>query len=87
MKNIRIFLIEDNRILREGIQAILNGQHDMKVVAASGGIHNMSLEMQRAKPNILLLDLGLRSQNGLRVVSSIAKEVPEVKVIGMGLIP
>ena len=87
MKKIRILLIEDNRLLREGIAAIINAQEDMKVVAASAGSKNVLLQMRRTKPHVLLLDLGLRSQNGLHVVTSIAKEVPAVKVIGMGLIP
>ncbi len=87
MKKIRILLIEDNRLLREGITAIINAQEDMRMVAASAGSNNVLLQVRRTKAQVLLLDLGLRSQNGLRAVALIAKEVPTVKVIGMGLIP
>jgi len=37
MKSIRIHLIEDNRLLREGITAIINAEPDMSVVAATDG--------------------------------------------------
>jgi DNA-binding NarL/FixJ family response regulator len=87
MKKIRILLIEDNRLLREGITTTLNGQSDFKVVATSGGGHSSLLQMRKAKPDVVLMDLGLRSQNGLQVVASLRKETPEIKVIGMGLIP
>ena len=87
MKTIRIFLVEDNRILREGIAAMIDGEADMRVVAASGGNGGTMLLVRKLKPRVVLLDLGLRSQNGMRVVSSLSKEFPDIKIIGMGLIP
>jgi DNA-binding NarL/FixJ family response regulator len=87
MSKIRILLIEDNRLLREGITSMINGQADMKVVAASGGNDNTMLKARTVKPQVILIDLGLRNQNGLRMVTLLTKETPELKVIGMGLIP
>jgi DNA-binding NarL/FixJ family response regulator len=87
MKTIRILLVEDNRILREGIAAMLNGEADMTVMPSSGGNGGPVMEVRKLKPHLVLLDLGLRNQNGLAVVSSISKEFPHVRVIGMGLIP
>jgi len=87
MRKIRILLIEDNRILREGITAMVNRQADIRVVAASGGSDNVLRRMQKLKPQVILLDLGLRNKSGLRVVTSASKEFPDVKVIGMGLVP
>jgi DNA-binding NarL/FixJ family response regulator len=87
MNTIRILLVDDNRLLREGIAAMINGQPDMKVVAASSGGDSMVLNVRTVRPHLALIDLGLRNQNGLRMVSLLAKEVPGVKVIGMGLIP
>ena len=87
MKTIRILLVEDNRILREGIAAMLNGEKDMTVMPSSGGDGGTLAEVRKVKPHVVLLDLGLRNQNGLHVVNSVSKEFPGVKVIGMGLIP
>jgi len=87
MRKIRILLIEDNRILREGITAMVNRQADIRVVAASGGSDNVLRRMQKLKPQVILLDLGLRNKSGLRVMTSASKEFPDVKVIGMGLVP
>lgn len=87
MKTIRIFLIEDNRILREGIANMLNGEADMSVVASSGGSNGTLLEVRKLRPHVVLLDLSLRNQNDIHVMASLTKEVPGIKVIGMGLIP
>lgn len=87
MKRIRILLIEDNRLLREGITTMLNGQADMRVVAESGGKRSSSLQAPQAKLDVVLMDLGLQSQNGLKMVVSLTKKFPGIKVIGMGLIP
>jgi DNA-binding NarL/FixJ family response regulator len=87
LKRIKILLIEDNRILRDGIKALINAQPDLNVVAASGGSHDTLLQVRTTKPQVVLLDLGLRNENGLRIVTTLAKELPQTKVIGMGLIP
>ena len=62
MKKISILLIEDNRLLREGISALLKKQPDMNVVTAVGNGENILAIIQKQKPNMVLLDLGLRSQ-------------------------
>jgi DNA-binding NarL/FixJ family response regulator len=87
MKKLRILLIEDNRILRDGIKAMLNKQADLRVVAATGGNHDTLLQVRTSKPHVVLIDLGLRNENGIRTVTILTKEMPQIKVIGMGLIP
>jgi DNA-binding NarL/FixJ family response regulator len=83
---IRVLLIEDNRLLREGITAMLNQQPDIRVVAAAG--NGDALEKARKlKPHVVLLDLGLRSQNSLRIVQRIKDEFRKTEVVVMDLIP
>ena len=87
MKKIRILLIEDNRLLREGISALLKKQPDMNVVTTVGNGENILDLIGKLKPNIVLLDLGLRSQNSLQVVKLVKKNFQETKIIVMDLIP
>jgi DNA-binding NarL/FixJ family response regulator len=87
LKRIKILLIEDNRILRDGIKALINAQPDLSVVAASAESHDTLLQVRTTKPRVVLMDLGLRNENSLRVVATLAKEFPHTKVIGMGLNP
>jgi DNA-binding NarL/FixJ family response regulator len=87
MKKKRILIIEDNRVLCDGITAMLNGQADMRVVATIGSGNNVLLKASRTKPHVILLDVSLKNFNELSVVESVRKNLPEAKVIGMGFVP
>jgi len=87
LKKIHILLIEDNKLLRDGIAAMLKKQADMHVVATVGNGENILLMLGKHKPNMILLDLGLRNQNSLQVVKLTKQNYPEIKIIVMDLIP
>ncbi len=87
MKKIQILLIEDNRLLRDGIASMLKKQSDMHVVATISNGENILKTIDKHKPNIVLLDLGLRNQNSLQIVKLSKQHFPATKVIVMDLIP
>ena len=87
IKKIRLLLIEDNRLLREGLAAMLKKQKDMNVVETVGNGENILAIMRKYKPEVILLDLGLRSRNSLNLVKLAKKNFPTSKVIIMDLIP
>ncbi|HMN24131.1 MAG TPA: response regulator transcription factor, partial [Ignavibacteriaceae bacterium] len=87
IKKIKILLIEDNRLLREGISAFLKKQTDINVVTTVGNGENILGLIAKLKPSIVLLDLGLRSQNSLKIVKLVKKNYKETKIIVMDLIP
>jgi two-component system NarL family response regulator len=87
MKKIQILVLEDNRVLRDGITEMLNGQADMKVTATIGSSSNVLLKASQIKPHVILMDVGLKNFKETSVVKSVRKNMPEAKVIGMGFIP
>ena len=87
MKKIRLLLIEDNRLLRDGIFSILKPHKDILIISASGDGKHTLVKIKQLKPNVVLLDLGLRSQNSLHVVEIVKKDFPEAKIIVMDLAP
>jgi DNA-binding NarL/FixJ family response regulator len=86
-KKIRLLLIEDNRLLREGLTVMLKKQKDMNVVENVGNGENIMTIMRKNKPEVLLLDLGLRNRSSLNLVKLVKKKFPLSKVIIMDLIP
>jgi DNA-binding NarL/FixJ family response regulator len=84
---IRLLLIEDNRLLREGLTIMLKKQQDINVVETVGNGENILAIMKKYKPDVLLLDLGLRSRSSLHLVKLVRKNFSGVKVIIMDLIP
>jgi DNA-binding NarL/FixJ family response regulator len=86
MKKIRLLLIEDNRLLREGLTAMLREQPDLRVEASNGNPDALA-KAKKLRPSVVLLDLGLRSQNSLRLLGSLKKNSTGARIIGMHLVP
>lgn len=84
---IRLLLIEDNKILRSGMAALLKPHLDIRIVPSSGNSESTILQIKKLKPNVILMDMGLRSQNSLVMVEMVKKEFPDAKVIVMDLVP
>jgi len=82
-----LILVEGNRLLREGLVAMVHHQEDLQILAALGDRDNVLQKIQQLKPRVVLLDLGLRNQDNLRLVQTITKEHPDVRVIVMDLLP
>jgi DNA-binding NarL/FixJ family response regulator len=86
MKRTKIVIIEDNRLLREGLAVMLKEQPDITVTAAlSNG--DALLRTKRLKPDIILLDFVLKSRTSLRLVQSIRSVYPAARIIVMDLAP
>ena len=86
MAKIKVLLIEDNRLLRDGTTDMLNEQEDITAVSSSG--NKNALEKARTLvPDVVLLDMGLKSHNSIKVLESIKKRYPRTEVIVMDLIP
>jgi DNA-binding NarL/FixJ family response regulator len=82
---ISIALIEDNRLVREGITALLSQLPDLKVVAGTSSADTAMF--REAKPQVVLLDLGLQNGDSLRLAVQVKQDFPESKVIVMDLLP
>jgi DNA-binding NarL/FixJ family response regulator len=81
---ISLVLIEDNRLLREGIAALIREQSDFRVLVASADIDEALQEVREAKRRVVLLDLGLKNGNSLRLAGTVHREVPEAESLSWG---
>ena len=87
MPEIRILVIEDNRLLREGITTVLKKQSDFTVVAALDSGEKLLSKIRTSDLDVVLLDVGLRSHSSLEVVKLFAENDKDVHVVVMGLFP
>jgi DNA-binding NarL/FixJ family response regulator len=84
---ISLLLIEDNRLLRDGIEAMLNEQPDFVVIATAPDSDAVLALLQDSRPELVLLDAALGDEDSMRLLETIRKTAPEVRVIVMDLIP
>ena len=82
---ISVVLIEDNRLVREGMTALLNQTEDFKVLAAESSVGFALL--RKVQPDVILLNAGLWNDDSLNVEETVVKEDPKAKVIIMDLLP
>jgi len=83
---ISLVLIDDNRLLREGIAAMIHTQPGFRVLAASADVDEALQKMREAKPDVVLLDFGLEDHDSLSLTATLHAEVPAARVIVMGLL-
>jgi DNA-binding NarL/FixJ family response regulator len=82
---ITVAIIEDNRLVREGMRDMLNELPDVKVVLAATSIEAELLK--EMNPRVVLLDVGLQDRNSLRLAETVKKEMADSRVIVMDLLP
>jgi DNA-binding NarL/FixJ family response regulator len=85
--SISLILIDDNRLLREGIAALIHTQPGFKVLAAFADVEEVLKKVREAKPDIVLLDFGLEDHDSVSLTATVHQEVPAARVIVMGLLP
>jgi DNA-binding NarL/FixJ family response regulator len=82
---IQIALLEDNRVVREGLTTLLNQVPEFHVVQAAASADIAAI--QRVQANVLLLDIGLENDDSLDMARSVARELPACRIIVMDLLP
>jgi DNA-binding NarL/FixJ family response regulator len=81
--SIRIMLVDDHKMLREALRAILEKAGDIELVAeADDG--PAALELARALvPDVIVMDIGLVGMSGIEATRRLVAEHPDVKVLGL----
>ena len=80
-------VIDDNRLVREGLGSLLDAQPDLKVVGAADDTTTGLSQLQEFTPHVVLVDAGLENGDSHRFVETLRKTAPLAKVIVMDLLP
>ena len=79
----RIVLVEDHRILREGLRAIFASERDLKLVGeATDGLEGIQ-QAKELQPDLLILDLSMPRMDGLAALTEIKRVAPKTRVLIM----
>lgn len=81
-----MFLIEDNRLLRDGLTSML-AAHGLTIVASARSGQEALREVARLRPPLVLLDSALGDRDSPRFVQELRRDYPDTRVVVMGLLP
>ncbi len=82
---ITVALIEDNRLLREGMTAMLDALPDVRVVLAATSVR--AEHLRDLKPRVVLIDVGLQDRSSLRIARTVKRALADSAVVVMDLLP
>lgn len=78
---IRLLVVDDHPLLRDGIAALVGGQPDMELVAqASTGREGIE-QFRVHNPDVTLMDLQMPDKNGIEAILAIREEAPQARII------
>jgi DNA-binding NarL/FixJ family response regulator len=81
MANIRVLLVDDHAILREGLKALLNLSDDIEVVADATSGEQAIEFVRRYQPDVVIMDMAMPGMGGIEATRRIVRQSPQTKVL------
>lgn len=78
---VRIFLVDDHKLVRDGIRAMLLGNISFKVVGTAGNAEEFFGQLEEAAPDICVLDVQLPGKNGVEIAETLKRTHPKIKIL------
>jgi len=81
MQKIRIFLVDDHQLVRDGIKALLTSADDLTILGEAASGAECFDKIAREAPDILILDISLPDTNGIEITRRVTAEYPATRVL------
>lgn len=82
-KKIRIFLVEDHTILREGLRALLTAEPNFEIIGEAADGREAVRFVEKQVPDLILMDLSMPRMTGMDAIREIKKRYPATKIIAL----
>ena len=81
MESIKIILVDDHQLIRDGIKALLSGNNDIDIIGEASDSVELFEKLQFQKPDLLIMDISLPGSSGIEITKVICEKYPEIKVM------
>ena len=81
MKNIKVLLVDDHALVREGVRALLELYDDMEVIGEAGDGEEAIQKTVELCPDVVVMDVSMPSMGGMEATRRIVKENPAARVV------
>jgi DNA-binding NarL/FixJ family response regulator len=83
---IRVFIVDDLRLMREGLVSLLAEQKDLNVIGAEASGSKALAKIKELRPDVALIDIGLPDKDGISMTRTLHREASAVKIIILGML-
>jgi len=82
---IRVLLVDDHQLVREGLKRVLELEEDIRVVGEAANGEDGITQAERLSPDIILMDIKMPGMDGIAATRQLKEKMPDVKVIMLTL--
>lgn len=82
---IRVLLVDDHQVLREGLRLLMEGEKDLQVVAEASTGTEALRRTATSKPDVIVMDLGLPDGSGLDIIRQIRDQGSSVRIVVLSM--
>lgn len=83
MSKIKLFLVDDHKMIREGLKNFLANHPDFEIIAEADNGQDCLDQLAEIEPDVLLTDLNMPVMDGLELTKSVKKSYPSIKIIAL----
>ena len=84
-KRIKVFIVDDHPIIRQGLTMLINREPDMTVCGDAEDAKSTMQAVAAAKPDILILDISLNGRDGLGLLKDLRTKIPDLPVLVLSM--
>lgn len=81
MPAIRVMIVDDHKLVREGLKAVFGQGEEIDVVGEAGSGEDALSMIASVDPEVILMDISMPGMNGIQATKQIRKEHPDVKIV------
>jgi len=85
MEKIRVFLVDDHTVVRQGLRRILESDEEIEIVGEAGDGRTAIDLVQKLRPHVVVMDVAMPELNGIEATRQILKRVEGAKVLVLSM--
>jgi DNA-binding NarL/FixJ family response regulator len=82
---IKVMLVDDHTLFRNGLQTLLEGSKQIKVVSEAANGNDFLTKIRSDNPDVVLLDIAMPVMDGVEAASKALNEYPDLKIITLSM--
>ncbi len=82
---VRILIVDDHAVVRAGLRLLLDAEDDLAAVGEAGSVRDAVFEVRSLHPDVILMDVVMPGESGLKGVPAVLHEHPKAKVLMLSM--